>query len=58
MALEFLIMSLGFNSFLFLRDEQNSMVVWVVLPVIKFIYLPPRYLHFIYMTIMYNRSAI
>jgi hypothetical protein len=24
MALEFLLMSLGFNSFLLLRDEQNS----------------------------------
>jgi hypothetical protein len=24
MAVEFLLMSLGFNSFLFLKDEQNS----------------------------------
>jgi hypothetical protein len=27
MALEFLLMSLGFNSFLLLRDEQNSRCV-------------------------------
>jgi hypothetical protein len=50
MALEFLLMSLGFNSFLLLRDEQNSKCVCVgggVLAVIKYIYLPPTYLHFI-----------
>jgi hypothetical protein len=35
MVLEFLLMSLGFNSFLLLRDEQNSMCVWGVLAVIK-----------------------
>jgi hypothetical protein len=46
MALEFLLMSLGFNSFLFLRDEQNSKCARV-LAVIKCIYLLPTYLHFI-----------
>jgi hypothetical protein len=49
MAREFLLMSLGFNSF-FLRDEKNSNCVCVwggVLAVIKYIYLPPTYLHFI-----------
>jgi hypothetical protein len=46
MALEFLLMSLGFNSFLLLRDEQNSR--WGGgLAVIKCIYLLPKYLHFI-----------
>jgi hypothetical protein len=40
-------MSPGFNSFLLLRDEQNSKCVWGVLVVIKCIYLPPTYLHFI-----------
>jgi hypothetical protein len=39
-------MSLRFNSFLLLRDEQNSRCVWGVLAVIKCIYLPPTYLHF------------
>jgi hypothetical protein len=39
-------MSPGFNSFLLLRDDQNSKCVWGVLAVIKFIYLPPTYLHF------------
>jgi hypothetical protein len=29
MALEFLLMSSVFNSFLLLRDEQNSVCVWV-----------------------------
>jgi hypothetical protein len=49
MALEFLPMSPEFNSFLLLRDEQNSKCVCVggVLAVIKCIYLPPTYLHFI-----------
>jgi hypothetical protein len=49
MALEFLLVSLEFNSFLLLRDEQNSKCVWGrgVLTVIKCIYLPPTYLHFI-----------
>jgi hypothetical protein len=46
MALEFLLMSTGFNSFLLLRDEQNSKC-GAVLAVIKYIYLPPTYLHFI-----------
>jgi hypothetical protein len=45
MALEFLLMSPGFNYFLLLRDEQNSKCVWGVV-VIKCIYLPPRYVHF------------
>jgi hypothetical protein len=30
MALEFLLMSLRFNSFLLLKDEQNSKCVWGV----------------------------
>jgi hypothetical protein len=49
MALEFLLLSPRFNSFLLLRDEQNSKCVCVggVLAVIKYIYLPPTYLHFI-----------
>jgi hypothetical protein len=47
MALEFLLMSLGFKSFLLLRDEQNSKCVWGVLAVMKCIYLLPTYLHFI-----------
>jgi hypothetical protein len=51
MALEFLLMFLGFNSFLLLRDEQNSNCVCLwgggVLAVIKCIYLLPTYLHFI-----------
>jgi hypothetical protein len=46
LALEFLHMSPGFNSFLLLRDEQNSKCGGV-LAVIKCIYLPPAYLHFI-----------
>jgi hypothetical protein len=46
MALEFLLMSPGFNSFLMLRDEQNSKCAGV-LAVIKCIYLPSTYLHFI-----------
>jgi hypothetical protein len=46
MVLEFLLMSSGFNSFLLLRDEQNSKCGGV-LAVIKYIYLPPTYLHFI-----------
>jgi hypothetical protein len=45
MTLEFLLMSLGFNSFLLLRDEK-TLSVWGVLAVIKCIYLPPTYLHF------------
>jgi hypothetical protein len=50
MALEFLLMSPGFNSFLLLRDKQNSKCVCGgrgVLAVIQCIYLPPTYLHFI-----------
>jgi hypothetical protein len=50
MALEFLLMSPGFNSFLLLRDEQNSKCVCGgggVLAVLKCIYLLPTYLHFI-----------
>jgi hypothetical protein len=46
MALKFLLLSPGFNSFLLLRDEQNSKC-GRVLAVIKCIYLPPTYLHFI-----------
>jgi hypothetical protein len=40
-------MSPRFNSFILLRDEQNSKCVWGVLMIIKRIYLPPTYLHFI-----------
>jgi hypothetical protein len=41
-------MSPGFNSFLLLRDEQNSKsVCGGVLAVIKYIYIPPTYQHFI-----------
>jgi hypothetical protein len=49
MALEFLLMFPGFNSFLLLRDEQNSKCVCPggVLAVIKCIYLLATYLHFI-----------
>jgi hypothetical protein len=48
MALEFLLLSPGFNYFLLLRDEQNSKCVCgQVLAVIKCIYSPPTYLHFI-----------
>jgi hypothetical protein len=47
MALGFLLMSLRFNSFFLLRDEQNSKCVGGVLAIIKCIYLPPTYLHFI-----------
>jgi hypothetical protein len=46
MALEFLLISPGFNSFLLLRDRQNSKCGGV-LAVIKCIYLLPTYLHFI-----------
>jgi hypothetical protein len=46
MALEFLLISLGFNSFLLLKDEHNSKCERV-LAVIKCIYLPPAYLYFI-----------
>jgi hypothetical protein len=42
MALEFLLISIVFNLFLLLRDKQNS----GVLAAIKYIYLPPTYLHF------------
>jgi hypothetical protein len=45
MAQEFLLMSPGFNSFLLLRDEQNSKC-GEMLVVIKCIYLPSTYLHF------------
>jgi hypothetical protein len=47
MALEFLLMSPEFNSFLLLRDEQNVKCLWGQLVIIKCIYLPPTYLHFI-----------
>jgi hypothetical protein len=51
MAVKFLLLSPGFNSFLLLRDEQNSKCVCVggggVLAVIKCIYLSPTYLYFI-----------
>jgi hypothetical protein len=47
MALEFLLMSPGFNSFLFLRDEQNSKYGGWVLAVIKYTYLPPTNPNFI-----------
>jgi hypothetical protein len=46
MALEFLLLSQGFNSFLLLRDEQNTKCGGV-LTVIKCIYLLPSYLYFI-----------
>jgi hypothetical protein len=46
MALEFLLVSPEFNSFLLLRDEQNS-ECGGVLAVIKCIYLPPTHLYFI-----------
>jgi hypothetical protein len=39
MALEFLLMSTGFNCFLLLRDEQNSKCGGVDSH--KYIYLPP-----------------
>jgi hypothetical protein len=44
MAREFLHLSEGFNSFLLLGDEKNSKFV-EVLAVVKYIYLPPTYLH-------------
>jgi hypothetical protein len=47
MALEFLLVSPGFNYFLLLRDKQNSKCVWGVLKVIKCIYLSPTYVYFI-----------
>jgi hypothetical protein len=48
MALEFLLLSPGFNSFLLLRDEQNSKCVCRgVLAIIKCVYLPSTYLYFI-----------
>jgi hypothetical protein len=42
-------MSLGFNSFLLLRDEQNSKCVCGGggMAIIKCMYLPPTHLHFI-----------
>jgi hypothetical protein len=46
MALEFLLISPGFNYFILLRDEQNSKCGGV-LAVIKCIYLSPTYLYFI-----------
>jgi hypothetical protein len=46
MTLEFLLMSPGFNSFLLLWDEQHSKCRRVS-AAIKYIYLPPTYLHFI-----------
>jgi hypothetical protein len=46
MALEFLLMSLGHNSFLCLGTSKAlSVCVGGVMVVIKFIYLPPTYLH-------------
>jgi hypothetical protein len=45
MALEFLLVSPGFNCFLLLRDEQNSKCVGRVLVVKKCIYLSPTHLH-------------
>jgi hypothetical protein len=49
MALEFLLMSPGFNSFILPRDEQNSMCVCGggVLAVIKYIHLLPTRPNFI-----------
>jgi hypothetical protein len=52
MAQEFLLMSPGLNSFLLLRDKQNSKCLCVCvwgggLAVIKCIYLLPTYLYFI-----------
>jgi hypothetical protein len=50
MTLEFLLMSLGFNSFILPRDEQNSMCVCGgggVLAVIKYIHLLPTHPNFI-----------
>jgi hypothetical protein len=49
MALEFLLLFPGFNSFLLLRDEQNSKCVCGggVLAVIKYVYLSSIYLYFI-----------
>jgi hypothetical protein len=47
MALEFLLMSPGFNSFLLLRDEQNSKCVCGGVVVIKYTYVPPTYPNFI-----------
>jgi hypothetical protein len=49
MALEFLLISPGFNSVFLLRDEQSSKCVCVwrgVLAVRKCIYLLPTYLYF------------
>jgi hypothetical protein len=45
MALEFFLISPRFNSFLLLRNEKNYKCGGV-LAVIKCIYLPPTYLHF------------
>jgi hypothetical protein len=46
-ALEFLLVSPGFNSFPLFRDGQNSKCVWGgVVAVIKCIDLPQTYLHF------------
>jgi hypothetical protein len=48
MALEFLLMSTGFNSLL-CSGMSKALSVWVcggVLAVIKCVYLPPTYLHF------------
>jgi hypothetical protein len=48
MAWEFLLLSLGFNSFLLLRDEQNSKCVCGGgVGGHKMHILPPTYLHFI-----------
>jgi hypothetical protein len=46
MAQEFLLLSPGLNSFLLLKDEQNSKHGGL-LAVIKCIYLPSTYQHFI-----------
>jgi hypothetical protein len=47
MALEFLLISVGFNSFLLLRDEKTLSVGRGVLTVIKYTYLLPTYPNFI-----------
>jgi hypothetical protein len=44
MALEFLLLSPEFNSFLLLRDKQNSKCGGMLV-IIKYIYLPPTYLY-------------
>jgi hypothetical protein len=46
MALEFLLMSQGFNYFVCSGTSKSSKCVWGVLAVIKYIYLPSTYLYF------------